>query len=235
MVITIVIPDGVKCLLKENQGVDFTTALFEKKTESLKTVNVAKSLNIDASKIFHYLKKLVGEEIKKGEPLAVKKGMFSTNSVESEYDGVIKEINHNLGEVIMTTTGHDKKIQKSYFTGHVKKIEDKKIKLEVKDAAEFPLKAASADFGGEINYLKKDFSDEVGGKIVIAKEISPFLETKVDALGAVGLVTLNKLEDEPDVNFGQIKNIADIEKIQKLSFPYCVIDKKNSKIILYEV
>jgi len=234
MVINLDIPDGVKCLLKENQDVDFATLLFERRTESLKTINVAKRLNIEASKIFHHLKKLVGEEVKKGEALAVKKGLFSTLSVESDVDGVIKEINHNSGEVIMTTTGHDKKIQKSYFAGRVKKIENHKIRLEVKDADEFPLKAASADFGGPTYYLKNDLSDEVGNKVVVAKELSPFLQTKAEALGVIGLVTLNKLEEAPDINFAQIKNIADVEKIQKLSFSYCLIDKKNSKIILYE-
>lgn len=234
MVITIEIPDGVKCLLKENQEVDFATPLFEKRAVALKTINVARQLNIEPSKIFHYLKKLVGEEIEKGETLAVKKGVFSQATVLSDTDGEIREINHELGEVIVTTKGHDKNIQKSYFTGLVKKIENHKIKLEVKKSEEFPLKTASGYFGGAVYYLKDDKLEDVGKKILIAKEISPFVQTKADALGAAGFVTLNKLDDATGVNCAQLKNIPDIEKIQRLSFSYCLIDKKNSKIILYE-
>lgn len=234
MVITIEIPDAVKCLLKAGQDADFESPLFERRTEATAVVNVAKRLNIESSKIFHHLKKLVGEEVKKGETIAAKKSFFSESSIQSEVDGVVKEINHNTGEVVMTTTGHDKKIQKSYFVGRVKKIEDKKIKLEVKGGEEYALKSASSDFGGPAYFLKEDFSEEVEGKVVIAKEMSAFMETKAEALGVAGLVTLAKLEETADVESAQIKNIDDIKMIQKSSFPYCLIDKKNSKIILYE-
>lgn len=239
MVITIEVPDGAKCLLKENQNINIGDSFYEQKTESLKTVAVAKKLNIDAGHIFHYLKKLVGEEIKKGDVLAEKKSLFTHAVVVSDVDGIIKEINHNLGEIILAASGHDKKIKKSYFTGYIKKIDNNKIKLEVKRGEEFPLKLASGNFGGPSLIIKKGLSDdiegEVEGKVVIARELSPFLQTKAEALGVKGLITLNKLEEEPDVEVAQIKNIADAEKIQKLSFPYCTVNKKNSKMILYEV
>jgi hypothetical protein len=234
MVITFNIPAAVKCLVKEDQKVDFETFLFEKKTESIKTINVAKKLNIDPSKIFYYLKKLVGEEVKKDEILAEKKELFSNIKIQSAYDGVIREINHNSGEVIITATGHDKKVQKSYFIGTVKKIEKDKIKLDVKESLEFPLKFASTDFGGPTFFLKRDELEDVTNKVIIAGEISSYLQVKAEALGVAGFVTLNKLTDTTDVNFAQVKNIADIEKINKSQFSYCLIDQKNSKIILYE-
>lgn len=238
MVITIDVPKGSKLLIKENQKVEIGEPYLESKTESVVAVPIAKRLEIDPTKIFHYLKKLVGEEIKKGEVIASKKGFLTNLVVKSEYDGIIKEINHENGEVIITTYKDKKKTVSSYFKGKVKKIEDGEIKLEVEQADDFRLATSSDNFGGETYYLEDsrlDFtSGDIEEKIVIAEKISTFAWTKSEALGAKGFITLTKIEDQEETKCAQLKNIADIEKIMKQKFPYCLIDRKNSKIILYK-
>ncbi len=239
MVITISIPDNAKCLLKENQKVDIGTPYLEKRSESRAEVAVAKRLDIDPSKIFHYLKKLVGEKIKKGETLALKKGFFTTVRIKSDYDGVIQEINHNDGVLVITTEEGDSKTHNAFFKGKVKKIEDNEIKLEVEEMKEFHLSNATDNFGGETFFLNGSpdslTSTDVSGKVLIAESISNFAQIKAEALGTLGFVTLNKIEEKnEDVHYAQLKNIADKDKIKKVHLPYCAIDKKNSRIILYK-
>lgn len=238
MVITLSIPETGHCLLKENQKVEFGVPYLEKKSESKVEVEVAKKLDIDPGKIFHYLKKLVGEKIKKGETLALKKGMFSTSRVKSDFDGVVQEIDHNNGVVVITTEVGDNHTFNSFFKGKVKKIEDNELKLEVEKAEEYHLANATNDFGGGAFYLKEDSdikSSDVTSNVVIADSITSFMQIKAEALGTAGFVTMAKIEEKAnDVNYAQLKNIGDIEKIKKHAFPYCLIDKKNSRIVFYK-
>jgi glycine cleavage system H lipoate-binding protein len=239
MVITINIPEGGRCLLKENQKVDFGVPYLEGKSESKIEIQVAKKLDIEPAKIFHYLKKLVGEKIKKGETLALNKSLFSTSRVKSEYDGTIQEINHNDGVVVITTEVGDDKTFDAFFKGKVKKIDKDEIKIEVASAEEFKISNSTASFGGGTFYLKDTSSDmtssNISANVVLAKSVSPFTQIKAEALGTAGFVTLNKIEERIDeVQYAQLKNIADVEKIYKLNYPYCLIDKKNSRIVFYK-
>lgn len=239
MVITISIPETGRCLLKENQKIEFGIPYIEKKTESKVEVEVARKLDIDPSKIFHHLKKLVGEKIVKGETLALKKGIFTTARVKSEYDGTIQEINHNSGVVIITTEVGDNKTFNSFFKGKVKKISDMEIKLEVEKADEYKLANSTGDFGGQTFYFTEKTHDirssDVSMGVVVAEGINPFMQTKAEALGCTGFVTMEKIEERTDgVSYAQLKSIGDIEKIIKHNYPYCLIDKKNSRIVFYK-
>ncbi len=239
MVITINIPENARCLLKENQKVDFGIPYLEGKTESKVEIQVAKKLDIDSSKIFHYLKKLVGEKIKKGETLALKKSLFSTNRVKSEFDGVIQEINHNDGVVVLTTEVGDDKTFEAFFKGKVKKVEKGEIKIETGAVEEFRLNAATSDFGGGAYYPKGSVanltSTDVSNNVMVAESVDSFTQVKAEALGVKGFVTIKKIEDQTEgIEYAQLKNIADMEKIKKHDYPYCLIDKKNSKIVFYK-
>ena len=238
MVINIDLPGKVKCMLKEGDKVDFDTNFLEKKSEVQVTVAIAKKLNIDPSKIFRYLKRLVGEEVKKGETLALKKGFISNQKIISQYEGIIQEIDHLKGDIIITTYIDEKKTQKCFFKGKIKEVSKTEISLEVEKSAEFPIKPTDFDFGGEAYYNKKGHDDlnsqNVAEKILVADEITDFVQVKGEALGVAGYITLSKLPELTDKNHVQFKNINDLEKVQKLNYPYCLIDKKKSLVIFYK-
>ncbi|MFZ6034810.1 MAG: hypothetical protein ACOYUB_01495 [Patescibacteria group bacterium] len=239
MVITIHIPDGAHCLLKENQKVNFGDPYIEKRSESKIDVPVAKKLDIEPSKIFHYLKKLVGEKVKKGETLAVKKGLFSTAKIKSEHDGVIQEINHNDGIVRITIAEGDKRTIDATFKGKVREISDGEIKIEVDDSEEYRISNATSDYGGGTYFIGGEAPDlksgDIHGKVVISESISEFNQIKAEALGAIGFVTQIKIDKKnSDVGYAQLKSVGDMEKITRKKFPYCLIDKKNSRIVFYK-
>src|SRR3990167_9049048 len=92
-----------KPLIKVGQEVDFTTPLIKKGAQEEKTIPISSALRISPSKIFLYLKKFVGDEIKQGELVAEKKTLFDKRQYLSEYDGTIKEIDHENGNLIVAT------------------------------------------------------------------------------------------------------------------------------------
>ena len=237
MIINIQIDDKSNYLIKEGDKVDFETPFRENIFQSTVTIDIAKKLDINPSKIFRYLKKLVGEEIKKNQIIASKNGLFIGTKIISEYDGHIKEVNHNTGKIILNIDKNEKFIEKCFFKGKIKSIKDKEIKVEVSKAEEYSLKIATATFGGEVLYLKNEtdlYSSNVSKKIIIVDSISDYFQTKAEALGANGFITLLKLPDYSELNQALIKNIDDIKKIVKNNYSYCIIIQKENKIIFYQ-
>jgi len=237
MVISISIPEGAKCLLKENQQVEFGAVFLEYKTEKVVRINVSHELGINPSKIFKYLKKFVGESIKKKEIIAIKKGLFSTRKLTSSFEGTIQEVDHNSGEISLIIRDGEEKVKKAFFIGKVKKIEDNELKLEVDKFDEYLLKPTDKDFGGEALYYEKGktpIDATVKEKTIVSESINSFSQIKSEALGASGFVLIVKPPDKTDIPFVLIKNIDDFKKIIKKKYRYCLVNSKSSKIIFYD-
>ncbi len=237
MILIIQVPEGSHILIKIGDTIDFGIPLFEAPSKSDHLIPFAQKLGVEPSKIFRYLKKFVGEDVKKGDVLAVKKGLFSSIKIESDYDGKIKEIDHSQGNIMLTTKGKKNTVN-SQATGEAIEIKDKKILIEIKEGKEYDLKKTNADFGGKVLYFKDPSmnlsGNEVSGKILVTESISSYNQSKMEALGVMGYVALMKLPEETDLPFCQIKTIEELSSIMKHIYPYCFINSSSSKIIFYK-
>ena len=117
MIINIQIEGKNNFLIKEGDKVDFEIPFLEKFSQSIITIDIAKKLDIDPGKIFRYLKKLVGEEIKKNQIIALKHGLLNSIKLVSEYNGHIKEVNHNTGKITINIDKNQKSTEKCFFKG----------------------------------------------------------------------------------------------------------------------
>lgn len=237
MNISVTIPSEVKCLINPGQNVDFTTPFLENKFVSEITIPVAKKLNIPSDKIFNFLKKFVGDTVEKGDVLAEKKGLITNSKVLSGTKGVLKEINHNTGDLIISSLTSKSGFISSFFKGEATEIVDHQLKLKVKDSHEFNLKQSNSEFGGEAFYLKDTskpiFAPQMLNKIMICETITPYLLIKTEALGIKGFITLKSISQDSNLAKAQIKNIDDFNKIFHLNLPYCLINNHYSKIYFY--
>lgn len=237
MLISIPISVFDRCLLKESQQVDFNNPFLEKKVEEEINISVAKSLNIPPQKIFQYLKKFVGESIEKNEIIAVSKGIFKTKKIVSKYSGLIKEINHSDGSIVILNKTKIENTINSFFKGKVDKIKKNEISVEVGKGEQFPAKNVSHSFGGKIFYSdnNSDFlSENVFNSVIVCENITSYLKAKAEALGCRGFLSLSKLTEESGIPSVQFKNINDYKKIIKLKFPYCTIVNTSSTIYFYQ-
>lgn len=235
MIVNIAIPKNSKCLLKKGQEVDFNTPFLDTEENVNIQIPIANSLNISPSKIFNFLKKFVGENIKKGDIIAVKKGFFSSYKVICEHDGVIQEINHNEGIIIIQSEDGPKNKIPAYFKGEIQDIKNNIIHLKVKSANEFDITKSNNNFGGKTTYSKSDnilLSSEIQNKILIAENLTDYDISKAEALGIKGIASTDNLCENSEVLCAQIQK-KDIEKIFDLKLPYCFIDKERSKIVFY--
>ena len=237
MVISIPIFDFDRCLLKEGQLVDFNTPFLEKKVEEEINIAIAKNLNVPPQKIFHYLKKFVGESIEKNETIASNKGLFTTKKVISKHSGLIKEINHSDGSITISSKTEVQNTINSFFKGKVDKIKKNEVTIEVEKGEQVPAKNVGVNFGGKTFYSDNNshfLSENIFNSIIVCENITSYLKAKAEALGCQGFLILSKLTEESGISHAQFKNIDDYKKIVKSKFPYCTVVNASSIIYFYK-
>lgn len=236
MLINIPIAATDKVLLKEDQSVDFDTPFLQKKIEEEVKISIAKNLNVTPEKIFHYLKKFVGESIEKDEIIASNKGLFTTKKIVSKYSGLIKEIDHSDGSITIISKTEAENTINSFFKGKVDKIKKNEISIEIGKGEEFSAKNVTQNFGGKTFFTENsDFNSEnVTDSIVVCEDMTSYYKAKVEALGCQGFLSLSKLSENETGPFAQFKNINDYKKSVKSKFNYCTIISNSSTIYFYQ-
>lgn len=234
MTITIALPQGARCLLKDGQEVDFGSPFLATGKKLEFSIPLAKRLGVQSAKIFRYMKKLVGDTVAKDEVIATKKTLLSEMHVKSDKDGVIKEINHYEGVVIVIGEGEETETVPAFFKGRVESVKKHEIVLKIGHAKEFPLKKPAESFGGEWLAVESGNKEsEFKNKVVFAPALSNYLLAKSEALGAIGYVCLEKLP-QTSLPTAQLKNIDDMKKITDAELPYCLVDSVSSTMYLYK-
>ncbi|MEO6508851.1 MAG: hypothetical protein ABIO02_02765 [Patescibacteria group bacterium] len=238
--------DG-ELLIKKEDTVSFQTPLYNLQKKESISVPLAKLLGTDPTKIFQSLKKFVGDQVVKGDIIAESASFMSKRSYTSEYDGVLKEVDHQEGILIIEAGSEAQDTINCFFVGEVTDIKEEKsesgmnkatLKLKVKTSKEFELKDVTSDFGGEVVYCDdpikaKLTADEVCDKVVVDDKVPSYEQVKYEALGAKGFVSVDTLP-EPTQHFAQLSSEADFKKIFEHKHSYCLINKTDNKIFLYE-
>lgn len=236
MQIPIPIPQTGECLLKEEQEVTFNTPFVKTQKQIEIALPVAEKLHIHPSKIFTHLRKFVGDDISVDEIIAEKKSIFGRAKFKSPYKGVVKEIDHVKGHLLIETRSEDKDTVPCWFHGKVVKVEEREIFLKVHKGAHFEIQKTDHYFGGHLyvfDHSHTSFAD-VEDKIIVARTISAYEQTKFEAMGAAGFVTSQKLSDNSFIPTAILKDQDDITKIEKVLHPYCLIEHMSSKMYIYE-
>lgn len=239
MTINLSIPANAKLLVKSGQEVDFKTPFIKRSLKKSIKIKIADELGIQPAKIFLHLTKVVGDSINKGELLASKKTFWGEKKYFSDFEGLVKEVNHEDGSIIVDIESEEERTKKSYFKGEIGEIRKGEFELKVKKAKDFSLKEASNDFGGEVTHVAQDSlanldPDKIENKIIVGSDLRSFDQTRLEVMGATGFVALQLLAPKISVPYARIKNPADWDEIKKIELPYCVIDNKNNIIYFYQ-
>lgn len=240
MVITIPITTKAhEVIVEEGQDIDFHTPFLKRKLEEEVIIPLASKIKISPKQIFLHLKKVIGDEIKKGELLAERKGFLTNIEYYSEYDGVIKEIDHNRGYLLISVSSEKDQTVAAFFKGKIVSIKDTGIEVKLGEGKQFTLKKVSKSFGGEVIVMDSDailkINEKTAGlKVAIISKLASYEQSKLEALGIDGFVTQEALPNDSSIPYAHVESHADWEKLQKINLPYCIIDKSQSIIYFYE-
>ena len=235
MLIYIAIPEGTMCLLKEGQSVTFDTPFIQTRESKEVKVPLSQKLGVSPQKIFNFMKKFVGDPLKKGDVIAEKNSLFTVRRVRSEHEGILKEINHADGHVVIEDLEGEKTVTNCYFKGEIQKVSGNKLTLEVSTAKELKVKDATRSFGGEYKFVmsESDIGDaDIDEKILLFDSVSDYMATKAEALGAKGFVSLKKVSSVT-IPTAQFASIEDYKKIKESNMTYCVVNSSYSTMYFY--
>lgn len=234
MKITFTIPGDGELKIKTGQTIKINDPLYQQSKTIDKVINLAKKLHIKPDKIFFCLKKMVGDKIDKGDLIAENKSLLLHRLYHSEYSGILKEISHHDGTITINIKEGANKDDycHAYFQGEIINIDNREITLKINHQSSFPLKSASQDFGGLVYFVKtqgfeKETVQDIDNKIIITDKLSDYQQSKFEALGAKGFVTVNPLPKPTTLPFALSKQIIICD------FTACIVDKKNNTIFLY--
>lgn len=239
--ITFTIDSVSTLLIKPDQTVDFKTSLAKAAQSKTYRIHVSRFLGTDPKDIFLHLQKVVGESVAKNEVLAEKKTTFGKKQYQSEWSGIVREINHQEGVVLIESSTEIDDVRLAYFKGRVTDVtDDLTVTLEVARSVSFPLKSAGCGFGGEVKHAPDESqlsgytTDDVRGKVIIVDSIKPIDAIRLEVLDEAGTVILNQTSPDMPRNIARVLNISDWHKIQKIDLPYCIVDAKQATIHFYE-
>jgi hypothetical protein len=239
MIIKLSLPKNCLIKVKRKDEVSFGDHLYQYDFSQTISINIADKLAIKPANIFQSLVKIINQTIKKGELLAKKKGLFRTKKLYSDYDGIIKEINHVTGEVIIIQDKCSKKVVRSNFKGLIDDYNKNYLTVDIKNGKPFALKDVNKDGGGEVFYFQNESlffqisEEDLKDKIIIIEDLKTHLESKCEALGAKGFVFL-KGQPSTNLPYAKIKNIDDYQQICQLQKKYIIFSKEDRIGIVYD-
>lgn len=208
-------------------------------------VNIAGMLNIGGDQLFRHLTKMIGDSVSFGDVLATKKGIIGTKKIHSEHAGIIAQIDHNSGTVVIaaseSVTGSEAESKPAFFSGRIEEFEKAEgtITVTIDKGEEIDLKRASEDGGGELYFFSDEShyftasEDQIEGKIIVVSELKPHISAKCEALGALGFVYL-AIRPDLSVSGAQVEKIADFEALVKGKKKYILYSAIDKKAIIYD-
>ena len=234
MIIDVIVDPEKKLGVKVGDKVDFDTPLYKNKEKSEERIEVAELLSIHPKKIFFHLKKNVGESIATGDLLAEKKSLFSDKKVTSHIEGVITEIDHIEG-VVLIETQKESLSENCWFAGHVVDVAKKQIQIKIGKHTTIEAKYVEKDFGGMIWLLSEQSHDTPSYPVGITERATDYEVAKLEALGGRGLITGYKYEGQTSLPKAEFKLISSYKEIVSKQFSYCFAQVHHSTIILYSL
>lgn len=225
MTLDIPIDSEKKLAIKVGDIVGFTTPLYKTKDISEERIAVADLLAIHPKKIFQHLKKNVGDTVSQGDIIATKESLFSHKKIVSHLSGIITEVDHIEG-VVLVETQKDGLKELCWFAGEVQEVEKKAIKIKIGKHQVVQAKYVQIDFGGTV---WGEFP------VGIFEHASEYDVAKLEALGGRGLISSYKYEGHTQLPKAEFKLKDDFEAIKDKQFSYCFASAQHSTIIFYSL
>jgi hypothetical protein len=239
MTIPILLPDNAQILVTAGQTVSFDTPFLSALgTETVK-LPLAQALGFPPDKIFTFLRKFVGDSIKKDDLIAEKKTMMSSKQYLSEFDGTILEVDHHDGSIILGIQSSSITEKMCWFSGTIDSIEGNILALKVKKSSHYSLQEQCPNMGGRVLFYTPEVApnltqDEIDDAVVFAEKIPGFDHSKLEALGANGFVVNITTDDPSEVPVAILKDPKDLVEIKALGYSSCIIGADHTTIYLYD-
>lgn len=233
MVVPVSIDSSKKLNIHVGDVVDFSTPLYKTHKNEEQRIELSELLAISPKHIFSYIKKTVGDSVSSGEILAEKKSLFTSKKIVAEMDGIIKEIDHIEG-IILIETKKQEGSENCWFAGEIASITKRHIELKMGRHYSCAAKSITKDFGGETYFFQPD--EAIPQRPVgISERLNAYNVAKLSALNGAGFITVFEYSEHTDMPKAVFKLKSDYEVLMEKKFSYCLTQVERSTIIFYSL
>lgn len=199
----ILLPEGFISKVSANDKLTAGDVIAEKKGKGKEEiVHLSSDLGVSPSEVKKYLKKNLGDGVKNGEVIAVKKGIFKGLKIKSPFLGTVVKIDEGKGDVYIQTEGEGK--NESIFSpvdGTVDFCNNEKIVIKTDKEAIIAEDCVGEEAEGEIFQIEKiDFNNltsDISDKVIAVRKLDKVSLFKIIGLGANAVIT----EEIDDIDF----------------------------------
>lgn len=234
MILEIPLDPEKNIAIKVGEKVDFNTPLYKSKEKSEERIAVADLLSIHPKKIFHHLKKNIGDTVILGDVLAENKTFFADKKVTSHIEGIITEIDHIEG-IILIETQKETLSERCWFAGYVEDVSKKQVTIKIGKNLAIEAKYVEKDFGGMSWFFLEQTELAPEYPVGIVEKATEYGIAKLEALGGRGLITTYKFEGETLLPKAEFKLKDSYKEAQSKQFSYCFAQAHHSTIIFYSL
>ncbi|MFH0773347.1 MAG: hypothetical protein V1922_03480 [bacterium] len=234
MILEIPIDPEKKLAIKIGDKVDFNTPLYTNKEKTEERIEVAELLSIHPKRIFHHLRKNVGDTVASGDLLAENKSLFSSKKVTSHIGGVITEVDHIEG-IVLIETEKETHSEHCWFAGHVVEVSKKQVQIKIGKHIILEAKYIEKDFGGIIWLLSEQPNESPSCPVGVVERATEYKVAKLEALGGRGLITTYKYEGITPLPKAEFKLKDSYKEVESKQFSCCFAQVQHSTIILYSL
>lgn len=239
MRIPVRIPTHNKLLVKEGQRADFGMPFLLAAHPKMTTLPLAQLMGCEPAKIFHIVKKSIGDTIVPGDVLAEHKSFMATKKYLSQISGILKSIDHEHGNLLIELAGSEPSQIMCHFSGEITGIYDGYLEIQTKHAKKGTVREALHVLGAMIFYAESPnhpFSEEeIKDKIICARDIDRIHHTKLEALGAKGLILSEPVASHSSIPQIILEDAALFDELLTKKYPFILTSPEDRVVYFYEV
>lgn len=232
------VPSNAKISVTVGMIISLKTKLFLISDTDDIIVPITKPLKTKAEDVFKLVDHVIGDKIVIDEVLAQKKGLVGVRKILSPVSGVLKSINHETGEIVITVEKSTTNEFLSPIEGKISNIDQKNkiISISVSIADQVDVEFVTELIGGEISFVESSISGidltNVRDKIVVIEEITPTIASKFEALDALAFIYLNGSHNAK-IAHAKVTSNHEFDKLKKTKDKMAVLLPKRKKIVVY--
>lgn len=230
--------EGFIAKIAVNDKLKTGDVIAERKGKSKEEViHFSSDYKIPPNKIHKALKKNLGDSIKEGSVLAIKKKLFGGEKIISKISGTIVKIDEEKGDIYVKTLNESDSENEQLLSpvdGVVEICNNEKIVIKTDKDVILAEDSLGGQASGEIlyfaNLLENELNSSIAGKVALVKTLDKVSFYKIMGLDAAGIIT-QEIEDTDFIDLTEKRITTPVMNVTDEDFKK-IVKKDGKKVYL---
>jgi hypothetical protein len=230
----VLLPEGFSLKVSAGDKIAVGQTLAEGQGKAQEVIiPLSHQLKLVPPKAIALLKKNLGDSVSAGDILAAKKSLLGSQTIVSEFSGILVKIDEVSGDLTLRVSGGGQNLKtlNSPVDGTVDSCDNQKVVLKTDKQAILAVDGVGGEAEGVVEYLadsdETKLNTSIKGKILLTKAIDKLYVFKTIGLEAAGIIT-ESLEGVDFVDLEEKRVRMPILEVSEEDFKKLVSEKQKS-------